>query len=354
MEIQFHPASGGAKVRTFRLGPTGERWLAFLAGAAALLAASMLLTVPVVITRAGRREDRSQALGGSAEAGARRERVLRLAREIRERALDRADYLNRVALVYGVPAARWPRALSSNAGTASATEAGRIAAGVEVFLPALERGRAILEERERLDPDLPARAPSVLPCAVALCEPSSFFGPRTSPWTGGEEFFPGVDIAAPEGSAVLAPGGATVVFAGRAQRSSTGRFWRLGNMIVLSHGASGATVLGHLSRIDVRRGQRVGRGQRIGAVGGTGWAISPQLHYEYWRPDGGTLRPTDPLFAALDRRLGRKPVPLEQMEATSAPGPLDPLPGLGAPVSGSPRAPAAGSRPAPARKRRST
>lgn len=314
----------------------------------------MLFTAPTAVARAGRSEDRSHALGGSAEAGASRERVLRLAREIRDRALDRADYLNRAALVYGVPAARWPRALSSDPGTASATEVGQIAAGVEVSLRALERGRAILEEREKLDPDLAARAPSVLPCAAALCEPSSFFGPRTSPWTGEEEFFPGVDMAAPEGSAVLAPGGATVVFAGKAQRSSTGWFWRLGNMIVLSHGASGATVFGHLSRIDVRRGQRVGRGQRIGAVGATGWAISPQLHYEYWRPDGGTLSPTDPFFVGLDRRLGRRPVSLEQMEATSAPGPLDPLPGLGAPASGSPGAPAGSSRPAHGRKRRST
>jgi murein DD-endopeptidase MepM/ murein hydrolase activator NlpD len=104
----------------------------------------------------------------------------------------------------------------------------------------------------------------------------------------------------------------------------------LGNLIVLSHGASGATVFGYLSEIDVRRGQRVARGQRLGAVGATGWAISPRLHYEYWRPAEGGLRPTDPLFAVLDHRLGRKPLSLDQMLATSAPGPLDPLPGKGA------------------------
>ncbi len=118
------------------------------------------------------------------------------------------------------------------------------------------------------------------------------------------------------------------MFTGRAPRSPTGWFWRLGNLIVLSHGGGGATVLGHLSRIDVRRGQRVKRGQKIGVVGSTGWTISPQLHYEFWRPESGRLRPTDPFFAALDRRLGRIPVSLEQMEATSAPGPLDPLPGF--------------------------
>lgn len=80
-------------MKTLQLGPAGERWLAFLAVAAALLAASLLFTVPTAVARAGRSEDRFHALEGRAEAGASRERVLRLACEIRDRALDRADYL---------------------------------------------------------------------------------------------------------------------------------------------------------------------------------------------------------------------------------------------------------------------
>jgi murein DD-endopeptidase MepM/ murein hydrolase activator NlpD len=294
----------------------------------ALLAATLGFTAPVAVARAGRRQDHGRSSGETGDAIEQQQRAAGLTQAIRERALDRADYLNRIALLYGIPAARWPRALSSGPAALFAAEPEAVAARVEVFLRALERARAILEEREKSDPDLAARSPSLFPCAAALCEPSSFFGPRVSPWTGEEEFFPGVDIAAPEGSAVLAPGGATVMFAGKTQHSSTGWFWRLGNMVVLSHGGGGATVFGHLSRIEVRRGQRVARGQRIGDVGATGWAISPQLHYEFWRPEGETLRPTDPFFAALDRRLGRRPVTLDQMEATSAPGPLDPLPGF--------------------------
>jgi murein DD-endopeptidase MepM/ murein hydrolase activator NlpD len=330
MEIQFLPASGSARVRTLKIGRAGQRWLAFLAAAGALLAASLGFTGPVALARAGRRQSHGRASGEAPSGDARSQQRLTaaLARAMRERAVDRADYLNRIALLYGVPAARWPRALDSAPGTLSAAEPEALAAQIEIFLVALERGRAILEERERNDPDLAARSPSRFPCAVAHCEPSSFFGPRVSPWTGEEEFFPGVDIAAPEGSAVLAPGAATVMFAGNARRSGRGWFWRLGNILVLSHGAGGATVFGHLSRIEVRRGQHVARGQRIGAVGSTGWTVSPQLHYEFWRPEGETLRPTDPFFAALDRRVGRRPVSLEQMEATSAPGPLDPLPGF--------------------------
>lgn len=352
MEIQFHPASGGARVRTLRIGRAGERWLASLAVFGALLAASLVFTVPVAAARAGRRQGRERSPGETGEAREGQQRSARLTQAIRERALDRADYLNRIALVYGIPAARWPPALSAAPGALSGAEPEAIAAQTEIFLRALETARTILEERERSDPDLAARSPSLFPCAAALCEPSSFFGPRVSPWTGEEEFFPGVDIAAPEGSAVLAPGAATVMFAGKAQRSPAGWFWRLGNMIVLSHGGGGATVFGHLSRMDVRRGQRVARGQRIGAVGATGWAISPQLHYEFWRPEGETLRPTDPFFAALDRRLGTRPVSLEQMEATSAPGPLDPLPGFGRAAPERPDAAASGSRRVPGSKRR--
>ena len=352
MEIQFHPASGGAKVRTVRIGRAGERWLASLAVAGALLAASLGFTAPVAVARAGRRQDHGRSSGESGEAMAEQERAARLTQAIRERALDRADTLNRIALVYGVPAARWPQALGLGPRGLSAARPETTVAQIEIFLRALEWARAILEEREKIDPDLAARSPSRFPCAAALCEPSSFFGPRVSPWTGEEEFFPGVDIAAPEGSAVLAPGAATVMFAGRSQRSPSGWFWRLGNMIVLSHGSGGATVFGHLSRIDVRRGQHVGRGQRIGAIGATGWAISPQLHYEFWRPEGETLRPTDPFFAALDRRLGRNPVSLEQMEATSAPGPLDPLPGFGGAAPERPDAGVSGSRRVAGSKRR--
>ncbi len=352
MEIQFHPASGGARVRTLRVGRRGERWLFSLSVAGALLAASLVFTAPNAVARAGGRPARGGSFARAEEAKAEEERAARLAEKILERALDRADYLSRIAFVYGVAAARWPRALGSQSGGHSTARPGAIAARVETLLPALETARAILEERERGDPDVAARSPSLLPCAERACEPSAFFGPRVSEWTGEEEFFPGVDLAAPEGSPVLAPGAATVMFAGRARRSSTGRFWRLGNMIVLSHGESGATVFGHLSRIDVRRGQRVTRGSRIGAVGATGWTISPQLHYEFWRREGRILRPTDPFFTALDRRPGRNPVSLEQMEATSAPGPLDPLPGFSAAAPDRSGAPAPGSRRARAPKRR--
>jgi hypothetical protein len=51
------------------------------------------------------------------------------------------------------------------------------------------------------------------------------------------------------------------------------------------------------------------------------------LHWEYWRAEGTALVPTNPLFATLDSRLGPR-LSVEEMSATSAPGPLDPIPGV--------------------------
>jgi murein DD-endopeptidase MepM/ murein hydrolase activator NlpD len=83
----------------------------------------------------------------------------------------------------------------------------------------------------------------------------------------------GVDYGAPTGTPVRTVGDATVTFAG----------WQngYGNTVVLNHGNDRETLYAHLSRIDVRRGQRVEQGQRIGAVGMTGWATGPHLHFEF-------------------------------------------------------------------------
>lgn len=83
----------------------------------------------------------------------------------------------------------------------------------------------------------------------------------------------GVDYGAPTGTAVRSVGDGTVDFAG----------WQngYGNVIQLRHGNERTTLYAHLSRIDVKRGQHVEQGQRIGAVGMTGWSTGPHLHFEF-------------------------------------------------------------------------
>lgn len=83
----------------------------------------------------------------------------------------------------------------------------------------------------------------------------------------------GVDYGAPKGTPVRSVGDGTVEFAG-VQNG-------YGNVIILKHRNNHSTVYAHLSRINVRRGQSVSQGQNIGAVGATGWATGPHLHFEF-------------------------------------------------------------------------
>ena len=83
----------------------------------------------------------------------------------------------------------------------------------------------------------------------------------------------GVDYAAPTGTPVRSVGDGVVTFAG-AQNG-------YGNMIIIRHRNADNTVYAHLSRINVRQGASVGQGQTIGAVGATGWATGPHLHFEF-------------------------------------------------------------------------
>ncbi len=96
----------------------------------------------------------------------------------------------------------------------------------------------------------------------------------------------GVDYGAPTGTPVRSVGDGVVDFAGRQNG--------YGNVVQISHGNARSTLYAHLSRIDVKKGQRVEQGQRIGAVGATGWATGPHLHFEF-RVGG---RHQDPLQVA--------------------------------------------------------
>jgi murein DD-endopeptidase MepM/ murein hydrolase activator NlpD len=83
----------------------------------------------------------------------------------------------------------------------------------------------------------------------------------------------GVDYAAPTGTPVRSVGEGVVEFAGQQNG--------YGNVVQVRHSNDRSTLYAHLSRIDVRGGQRIEQGARIGAVGSTGWSTGPHLHFEF-------------------------------------------------------------------------
>ena len=96
----------------------------------------------------------------------------------------------------------------------------------------------------------------------------------------------GVDYGAPQGTPVRTIGDGVVEFAG----------WQngYGNVVHVRHSNDRSTVYAHLSRVDVAKGQKVEQGATIGAVGQTGWATGPHLHFEV-KIDG---QQQDPLLVA--------------------------------------------------------
>jgi murein DD-endopeptidase MepM/ murein hydrolase activator NlpD len=116
---------------------------------------------------------------------------------------------------------------------------------------------------------LASATPSIWPITGWI---SSGFGNRRDPFTGTQDFHPGLDIAGDTGQRVHTTADGMVVGA-----SYTGNY---GNLVTIDHGFGLTTRYGHLSRFAVTPGQQVRRGQVIGYVGSTGRSTSPHLHYE--------------------------------------------------------------------------
>jgi murein DD-endopeptidase MepM/ murein hydrolase activator NlpD len=115
-----------------------------------------------------------------------------------------------------------------------------------------------------------ASVPSIMPTAGWLT--SQFSRNRAHPLLHISRPHEGIDVAAPMGAPIVAPASGTVTKVGRENG--------YGNVLEIDHGNGIVTRYAHCSKIDVRQGQRVTRGQRVAAVGSTGLSTGPHLHYE--------------------------------------------------------------------------
>jgi murein DD-endopeptidase MepM/ murein hydrolase activator NlpD len=115
-----------------------------------------------------------------------------------------------------------------------------------------------------------ASVPSIMPTPGWLT--SQFSRSRNHPLLHISRPHEGIDVAAPMGAPIIAPASGVVMRVGYENG--------YGNTLEIDHGNGIVTRYAHCSRIDVKDGQRVTRGQVIAAVGSTGLATGPHLHYE--------------------------------------------------------------------------
>ena len=106
----------------------------------------------------------------------------------------------------------------------------------------------------------------------------------------------GIDYGAPSGTPIRAAGDGKVVFAG--VRNG------FGNVVMIQHGGAYTTLYGHMSKIGVKNGARVNQGQIIGAVGQTGLATGPHLHYEF-HVNGEAVNPLANMNVAMAEPLSK-------------------------------------------------
>jgi murein DD-endopeptidase MepM/ murein hydrolase activator NlpD len=84
---------------------------------------------------------------------------------------------------------------------------------------------------------------------------------------------PGQDFSAKTGTEIYSTGNGVVKLVKRSNRG-------YGNHVIIDHGYGYETLYAHMSKFNVRKGQKVGRGEVIGFVGNTGRSTAPHLHYE--------------------------------------------------------------------------
>lgn len=131
----------------------------------------------------------------------------------------------------------------------------------------------LAENKEKLLVSIPAIQPIN---NEDLTRMASGYGWRKDPFTKARKMHRGMDFTAPKGVPVYASGDGIII---RADNKSSG----YGNHIRINHGYNYISLYAHLSKFNVKKGQRVKRGEVIGFVGSTGRSQAPHLHYEIFK-----------------------------------------------------------------------
>ncbi len=332
-EIQFHPADIRKQVRYYFLSRQGMRWLWFLAAALSVLFIAGAVLTPIGI--------QSLLLTGRLRLLDQQNQTQRAILAQRVTVLDRLERQTtqarnrqrQMSLIMGAT-----QTAQSGGGFPEAPPIGELSVpeaeiAIRRALKMDTETKALLTLADELasfaraNEELTRSVPSICPLPIGSFVLTSPFGNRTSPFTNTIDFHAGIDLAAREGTPVLSPGDARVVFAGRFPLSRNVRWWRYGNVIVLKHGDRYVSIYAHLQEISVRRGAQVVRGEQIGTVGNTGWSTSPHLHFEVRLTDaeGTEPEPVDPRIFILNYQWTGHESLLVRGRHAPAPS-FDPLP----------------------------
>ncbi len=140
----------------------------------------------------------------------------------------------------------------------------------------------LAHDKERLMHCIPA----IQPVSVRqLTRMSSTFGYRSDPFNHHGKFHSGIDFTGAHGTPIHCSGDGIVI---TAAYSSTG----YGNQVIIDHGFGYKTRYAHMSKVMVAEGDRVKRGQVIGAMGSSGRSTGTHLHYEVLVKN----QPVNPIF----------------------------------------------------------
>jgi murein DD-endopeptidase MepM/ murein hydrolase activator NlpD len=332
IEIQYQPANIRRQVAYYFLRPLHAALLGVVVvGILAVIVYAS--TVVPIASRSLLLAYRSRAL--AQDLAVEQEKLLASMKRVDdlERRLETDDEARtKLSLVLGAPQ------LESYAGGRAATAADSELAEFTMLNRVAElavQSQQLLRDADSLErflgqhDNLLRIAPSVCPLPDGMFALSSPYGQRISPFTGNPDFHPGIDLAARTGTPVVAAADGTVVFAGRVRVEQDVRWWRLGNVVLIAHGGRFFTLYAHLHEVTTVTGRQVRRGERIGAVGNTGWSTSAHLHYEVQRVDPGITYPVplDPRIFILDHEWQEHEALL--VARRSAPPPTyEPLPSL--------------------------
>ncbi len=152
----------------------------------------------------------------------------------------------------------------------------------------LEEIALLAKEKEKLLAAIPAIQPIN---NEELTRMASGYGYRSDPFTKARKMHRGMDFTAPRGTPIYASGDGKIT---RADNNSSG----YGKHIRIDHGYGYMSLYAHLSKYNVKRGQKVKRGDLIGFVGSTGRSEAPHLHYEVFK-DKERINPINFYYGSL-------------------------------------------------------